>query len=73
MIRAENNLGRAMDVIASHAGTYYVLGYHSSNAKFDGKFRLIEVRVKRPGVSVRARHGYLALDPSKMLIPHAIK
>ena len=73
MIRAENNLGRAMNVIASHAGTYYVLGYHSSNAKFDGKFRSIEVRVKRPGVRVRARHGYLALDPSKMLIPHAIK
>lgn len=73
MIRAENNLGRAMDLIATDAGTYYVLGYHSSNTKFDGKLRSIEVRVKRQDVRVRARYGYLALDPSKMPVPQPIK
>jgi tetratricopeptide (TPR) repeat protein len=29
--------------------------------------------VKRPGVRVRARRGYLALDPSRMLVPQPIK
>ena len=39
---------------------YYLLGYYSSNAKADGRFRSIKVRVKRPKVHIRARRGYLA-------------
>jgi VWFA-related protein len=69
MIRNENNIGRALDTIARDSGRYYVLGYSPSNATFDGKYRPIEVRVKRPDVRVRARKGYLALEPSKMLLP----
>ena len=35
-----------------------------SNDKFDGRFRTIEVKVKRPGVTVAARKGYFAVrDP----------
>jgi VWFA-related protein len=73
MIRNENNIGRALDRIADDAGQYYVLAYQPANAEFDGKFRPIEVRVKRPGVRVRARRGYLALEPAKMLVPQPIK
>lgn len=73
MIRNENNIGRALDTIAADTNTYYVLGYQPSNTNFDGKYRKIEIRVKRPGVKVRARQGYLALEPSKMLIPQPIK
>ena len=72
MIRNENNIGRALDRIADDGGTYYVLAYQPTDANFDGKFRATQVRVKRPGVIVRARRGYLALDPAKMLKPHAI-
>jgi Ca-activated chloride channel family protein len=39
---------------------YYVLGYMSSNAVLDGKYRAIEVRVKDPKMQVRARAGYWA-------------
>lgn len=73
MIRNENNIGRALDTIAGDANRYYVLGYQPLNTTFDGKFRPIEVRVKRPGVQVRARRGYLALEPSRMLLPQPVK
>jgi VWFA-related protein len=40
--------------------SYYVLGYYSSDTKRDGTFRTLNVRVKRPGLEVRARKGYVA-------------
>lgn len=73
LIRNENNIGRALDRIARDSGQYYVLGYQPTDANFDGKFRPIDVRVKRAGVRVRARRGYLALEPSKLLVPQLIK
>jgi hypothetical protein len=51
----EQGLRRVTDDLAS----YYLLGYYSTN-KLDGKFHAIRVRVKRPGIQVRARRGYLA-------------
>jgi len=71
-IRNENNFGLALDMIQRDAGTYYVLGYTPTNQKFDGKYRAISVSVKRPGVKVRARRGYLALEPARLLKPTAI-
>jgi VWFA-related protein len=43
--------------------TYYLLGYQSTNAALDGKFRKVSVKVKRPKVTVRARPGYVASPP----------
>jgi VWFA-related protein len=40
--------------------SYYVLGYYPVNARRDGAFHKIEVRVKRPDVRVSARKGYAA-------------
>jgi VWFA-related protein len=71
-IRNENNFGRALDLIQKDSGTYYVLGYTPSNQTFDGKFRKIDVSVTRSGVKVRARRGYLALEPAKLLRPVGI-
>lgn len=53
-----NNIEGAMQRIVADLTSYYLLGYYSSNTKLDGKFREITVRVKRPGVQVRARRGY---------------
>ncbi len=50
-----------MRQIIRDSSAYYLLGYTSSLNQPDGKFHKINVRVKRPGLEVRARPGYLAL------------
>jgi VWFA-related protein len=55
-----NDLAAGMKQIMRDASGYYLLGYTSSSAPTDGKFHTIDVRVKRPGVDVRARKGYWA-------------
>ena len=70
-IRNENNFGRALDEIQHDAATYYVVGYTPVKEAFDGKYRSISVTVSRPGVKVRARRGYLALEPAALLRPTA--
>jgi VWFA-related protein len=71
-IRNENNFGRALDTIQRDAATYYVLAYSPTNDRLDGKYRSISVKVNRPDVHVRARRGYLALAPAKLLIPERV-
>lgn len=66
-IRNQNDVGRALDLIARDADSYYVIGYRPANAAFDGKYRRIDVTVRTPGLKVRARRGYLALEPARML------
>jgi VWFA-related protein len=53
-----NNLEGGLQRIADDLSSYYLLGYYSTNTKLDGRFRSITVRVKRPGIRVRARRGY---------------
>jgi VWFA-related protein len=60
-----NNLAAGMKRVVADLSSYYLLGYYS-NTKLDGKYHAITVRVKRPGVQVRARKGYLAATPEAM-------
>ena len=50
------------------AGTYYVLGYQPTNSIMDGKFRKIAVKAKEPGLTIRARKGYVASPLPPMII-----
>jgi VWFA-related protein len=56
-----NDLTMAMKQIVVDTSSYYLLGYSSTFTEPDGKFHEIKVRVKRPGVQLRARRGYWAM------------
>jgi VWFA-related protein len=62
-----NDLDKGFKRIAADLSSYYLLGYYSSNAKLDGKYHAIKVRVKRPGVDVRARKGYRSPSEEEVL------
>ena len=46
--------------IADELANQYLVGYSSKNAKRDGAWRLVAVRVARPGATARTRAGYFA-------------
>lgn len=54
-----NDTVNAFDRIVRDNSTYYVLSYYPPSQKADGKFHRIEVKVNRPGVTIRARRGYV--------------
>jgi hypothetical protein len=55
-----NSIQESFARIVRDNSRYYVLGFSSTNDRRDGRFRRLEVRVKRPGLTVQARRGYLA-------------
>jgi VWFA-related protein len=52
-----NDFSTAYDRIVGDNSSYYVLAYYPPTDK-PGKFHRIDVRVSRPGLTVRARRGY---------------
>ena len=53
-------LRAALKNIVEELSNQYTLAYQPSNTKKDGKWREIEVKVSRPGLTVRTRKGYHA-------------
>jgi VWFA-related protein len=58
-ITGRNDLSAGLGAVLRDSSAYYLLGYNSDKGS-DGKFHEIKVRVKRPGMDVRARKGYWA-------------
>ncbi|MCX6539945.1 MAG: VWA domain-containing protein [Acidobacteria bacterium] len=55
-----NDLAAGLKQVIRDTSSYYLVGYNSSLTTPDGKFHKIDVRLKRPGMQVRARKGYWA-------------
>ncbi len=60
-----NDMDKGLKQIVRDTSAYYLIGYTSA-VQTDGKFHKINVRLKRPGLQVRARPGYLALSPAEV-------
>jgi len=56
----DNEVGAEIDQIFEEAGSYYLIGYQTSNGKPDGRFRRLEIKVNRPGATARHRSGFYA-------------
>ncbi|MEW6321659.1 MAG: VWA domain-containing protein [Acidobacteriota bacterium] len=66
-IIGSNEPERHLGDIVADASAYYLVGYTPTRAaQNDGKFHDIDVRVKRPGVRVRARKGYWAPSEAEL-------
>ena len=61
-----NNPSAALRQVVKDASAFYLLGYASTKNPVDGRFHKIGVRVKRPGIDVRARKGYWAPSASQI-------
>ena len=55
-----NDLNAGMKKIADDLAAYYVLGYYTTNTRFDGGLRTLKVRYKGSGAPIRARRQYRA-------------
>jgi hypothetical protein len=64
-----NDLDKGVRRVVDDLTSYYLLGYNSTNPRLDGRFRRIQVRVKQPGIEVRARRGYRAAAPADVAGP----
>jgi VWFA-related protein len=58
-----NDLEVSLRTSLEDGSTYYTLSYYPGNKQWDGKFRVISIKANRPGVTLRYRLGYYALDP----------
>ncbi len=56
----QSNITGAMQQLIADNGSVYLLSYYPDTAPLTDRFNEIEVKVKRPGLKVRARAGYHA-------------
>ncbi len=55
-----NDIAGAVRQAVDDSRFSYTIGYYPDHDQWNGEFREIKVRVKRPGVEVRSRSGYVA-------------
>jgi VWFA-related protein len=55
---SENGIQRSFADLAALARTQYTIGYYTHLSPLDGKYRVLDVRVKRPDLDVVAKRGY---------------
>jgi len=54
------DLEPAFAEVARELASQYSIGYYSTNAKRDGKFRRVQVKLKKPDLVARTKKGYYA-------------
>ena len=65
LIANSNDVRAGLDRAIDDTSGYYEVTYDPQLTTFDGAFRRITVKVKRPGIVVQSREGYFALPPGE--------
>jgi hypothetical protein len=65
-LRDDNDMNHSIRQVLDDQAGYYLIGYHPDPKTWDEqtgqpKFHRVRVRVKRPGLTVRSRNGFLGL------------
>jgi VWFA-related protein len=68
-IRDTNDFAAGAVRIGRESRTHYLLGYDPGEIPADGRFRKIEVRLRRKGLALRARRGYYAPSGTEAAAP----
>ena len=55
-----NSFGSTFARLVQENSVYYMLGFNSAQDRDDGRFVPVQVKVKRPGLKVLAKDGYIA-------------
>jgi VWFA-related protein len=58
-----NDLSKSAQRVAEDVSSYYQLSYVPPATEYDGRFRAVTIRIKRPNVRAQTRSGYFALPP----------
>jgi VWFA-related protein len=61
-----NDLAQSLRQVVTESSGFYLLGYAPLERPLDGRFHKIRVKVKPPGLEVRARSGYWAPNVADM-------
>lgn len=67
----KNDLDGLVRESINDGSTYYTLGYYPADKNWDGKFRKIQVKTERSGISLHYRKGYYALNPAPYIQANA--
>ena len=65
LIGESNDVRRGIERAVGDLRGYYELAYEPLRKQYDGRFRRIDVKVGRPGITVQARRGYFAIPPGE--------
>jgi Ca-activated chloride channel family protein len=57
---SHTDVAKSLRSVAEELRSLYDVGYISTNPTHDGRFRNLEIRLKQPGLTVRAKPGYFA-------------
>jgi VWFA-related protein len=60
-IKGTNDVARGLERVDDEVRSRYTIGYHSTDADFNGDFRKLKVEVRRPGAEVVTRPGFYAI------------
>jgi hypothetical protein len=61
LIRDTNDIAGGLGRVEEELGAYYLLSYAPKNEAWDGRYRRIELRARRSGLTVQSRRGYYAV------------